>query len=437
MTEPIRLERKSVPLTKSEKANGVDFASISLARIIDCIRIGEKKELEEYLMTIPIEKLSAQKQLILLDAMLAKAEEVEDNDFVDFIFNHFDERMGGFTKLKMFCLYLMRSGLQDNILEFIARSITKHSFENTIFDLNSGEASPELYEACLNAEKIFGEMPLQTLLKLKIYLCMDPLAKNYFLDKYVSEKLGNIEVVKAPEWIVNQTGEIVNQDELDIPDFPAVKLRSPGKFAEKYISKAKKENEDVPSLVDKIEDPFTYRLIATQYGLMPLEEKVAMLNRLIRITHEGKPIKLKEESADKDSILFMIYGPTNTMYDQVIKRVDSDSPCLKYGGCRMFLCLCSETEEDYYEEDIIERDDWFKGRCDICNRVIPKKHYALRKPLALGGWKGCFCSFACLNDSVTDTSDLLTPILLSIMTEIIMKVKILERNYKDSSQTIV
>lgn len=434
MSDPIRLERTSIPLTKAEKANRVDFASISMTFILECIRTGDKDKITDYLETLPIEKLNAKEQLIILDAILSKANEVDDNEVVDFIFSHFDARLEGFTRLKTFCLYLMRSELDNDMSEFLARSITKYSFENTIYDLNSGEACPELYEACLNAEKIFGEMPEETLLKLKMYLCMDPLAKNYFLDKYISEKLGNIKIIRAPEWIVNLTGEIVNQENLDIPKFPMVRLRSPDKFTTEYISQMRKEN-DTPELIGKIEDPFTYKLIATQYAMMPLEEKVAMLNRLIKIQH-GKPIKLKEETADDDNTLFMIYGPNNTMYNQVIKRIESDSPCLRYGGCRMFLCLCSETDEDDFNEDISERDDWFKGRCDICNRVIPMKHYALRKPLALGGWKGCFCSFTCLNDSVTDTTDLITPILLSIMTELIYKIKILDRSYKDSSQTI-
>jgi len=37
-----------------------------------------------------------------------------------------------------------------------------------------------------------------------------------------------------------------------------------------------------------------------------------------------------------------------------------------------------------------------------CHEKIEKKHYALRMPQLNGGWKGCYCSFECLEEGTED-----------------------------------
>lgn len=429
----VRYLKGNIPLTEREKEDRVDIGLIALNSILECIRVGDKKYLEEYLSTIAIEQLSARDQLTLIDAILFQAYQVDDRDIPDFIFKYFDDRMGGITRLKTLPLYMMRGGLEDYMLAFIASSITFASFENFIHDLNTGETSQEVYEACVNAEKIFGQMNKETLMRLKIYLCADPLAKNYYLDKYVSMKLGDKEVLIAPKWIVDHIGDVVNHSDLSIPPYPNIKLRSPGKYAEEFIHKMKfkyKEDEDV---LQTLKHNTPYSIASSTYAIMPLEEKVIMIDNLRR----DKPIMISDESTKSDYIHFLTYGPNNVPHDLKVKRHNSDLPCMKSGGCRMFLCLCCESIDDNEdEEDVLHREDWFKGRCGVCSRIIERRHYAIRRPLPMGGWRGCFCSFECLNEDVNDPEDLVTPILISILTEFLFKIGIQERTYSDKLQTM-
>lgn len=98
---------------------------------------------------------------------------------------------------------------------------------------------------------------------------------------------------------------------------------------------------------------------------------------------------LKHSITDDD--VFRAYGPINSLP----RSIDEDENiCSIYGGCRMLLC------NEYEHSDLMMDDeipfDWFKRKCDECNRKIKKRHYALRIPLVDGGWEGCYCSFECL-----------------------------------------
>ena len=66
----------------------------------------------------------------------------------------------------------------------------------------------------------------------------------------------------------------------------------------------------------------------------------------------------------------------------------------KSKGCRMLTCICINEDDD--EQDIpVTRLQWFRGKCDLCNKKIKKECYAFRLPLDAGGWIGCYCSSDC------------------------------------------
>lgn len=70
----------------------------------------------------------------------------------------------------------------------------------------------------------------------------------------------------------------------------------------------------------------------------------------------------------------------------------------KNGPCRMLECLCKELDE----EAQIMLPEWFFGTCDNydCSKRIRDRSHCLRIPLEGGGWKGCFCSFECMDNSL-------------------------------------
>ena len=109
----------------------------------------------------------------------------------------------------------------------------------------------------------------------------------------------------------------------------------------------------------------------------------------------------------EDPELFRIFGPCNT---RLGCDLSADHPCASHGGCRMFLCQCSEAWDDDEEDDsgLYAADRaggfrlmaWFRGSCDFCFRRIASPYHALRRPLLAGGWQGTFCSGECLRDFV-------------------------------------
>ena len=93
----------------------------------------------------------------------------------------------------------------------------------------------------------------------------------------------------------------------------------------------------------------------------------------------------KDNSFDKS---FREWGPENRFKN----RDCSGNPGGK-GPCRMFQCLCRDSEEN--DGEIMY--DWFTGKCDNCNRQIADLSHAVRYPHGEGGWKGCYCSFYCVS----------------------------------------
>lgn len=95
--------------------------------------------------------------------------------------------------------------------------------------------------------------------------------------------------------------------------------------------------------------------------------------------------------------LARLYGPSNKAagMDYTI-----DSPCTKFGGCRMLICEC-------YEED------WFLGYCQVCLKKIPYKTWAMRLPILTGSWTGCFCSPGCALYKVESEGEPMDVYLLS------------------------
>jgi hypothetical protein len=85
-----------------------------------------------------------------------------------------------------------------------------------------------------------------------------------------------------------------------------------------------------------------------------------------------------------------VFGPANRF-----EKKNCISNPGKSGPCRMLECVCREFEEDYPEE-------WFFGSCDnyFCKKKIRDRSHAVRVPVEEGGWKGCFCSFECLENNL-------------------------------------
>jgi hypothetical protein len=121
-----------------------------------------------------------------------------------------------------------------------------------------------------------------------------------------------------------------------------------------------------------------------------------------------------------DSELFELLGPVNTMYSYIEMN---DYQCVKYGGCRMYVCShFEEIDTNGYKIDLFDDNDieleWFRGKCDECDTKISSKKHSIRQPLLYGGWKGCYCSVICLKKQIDHkTSE--NQLMLTILNDLI------------------
>lgn len=157
----------------------------------------------------------------------------------------------------------------------------------------------------------------------------------------------------------------------------------------------------------------------TKYGIefVDMEEaKKAIQEKLEAMSEEQRLAYmssfLTQDSMDtlnKNELLFQILGPANPILQGDYTQMDH--VCYKYGGCRMLYCNCFELElQLQIEENSLPYypniPQWFKGKCEQCNRVIPKRCYSIRRPLPQGGWLGTYCSWNCLQLSGRVDDDL-------------------------------
>lgn len=123
---------------------------------------------------------------------------------------------------------------------------------------------------------------------------------------------------------------------------------------------------------DDLEDPFLN---------IPPRDPIEWLSE--RMQHDSAlPSEDDEKGMDKatgralEMVLNLRDGPLNTCIPYL--------KCHRYGGCRMYTCLCRE-----------KKSTWFHRRCDTCEGEIATKYDAYRVPCLDGGWIGCYCHPDC------------------------------------------
>jgi hypothetical protein len=419
-----------------KKNSNEEIAELIIRKIIDSIYTDDEEEFKEYIDKYPVSKLSAKRQVQFVDVLVSQAYEYNREEFIPLIFKVLDDANDGAADYSTFALYMMYSGASELSLGYIGKYIDT-TFEETIHELNRAPLSNLTYEGCLRAEQVFGKPSEEVLRKLEAYVYMDPKDINVYIVQYIKDRLETtLDYVSPPEWVVNFTDDpdLPKQENISVPKYPKVLLPSPYKAA-KLLLKYSKDKHPIFSQAEYIYD---IEAISTVYGMLTLEEKAKMLAP-IRENISGV-IFPSEDDIEDDSVLFAIYGPTNTNLDQYV-RPNYENECSRYGGCRMFLCVCNEQEDplgqDYSELEETNYEDWFTGNCQSCHSKIKYRHYAIREPQIQGGWRGCFCSIKCLSEQIDKNPVLQTMLNNDILGKMLNDNGIQDRRYTDKEQTIM
>lgn len=108
------------------------------------------------------------------------------------------------------------------------------------------------------------------------------------------------------------------------------------------------------------------------------------------------------------------YGPINPhIPDEFFERKCLASP---NGICSMMTCECHEQDiEDLGDNDEVQGNEWFTGKCKNCGEEIQCREKAFRIPLKNGGFIDCLCSSDCAHEQFNFNPEAEEHILIELM----------------------
>lgn len=154
------------------------------------------------------------------------------------------------------------------------------------------------------------------------------------------------------------------------------------------------------------------------------------------------PEEVKRIQTNRD--VFRVYGPVNPYLDTDFSNLRNEETGeldvnLIFGGARMFTDMALE----YEPETGVPLDDWFTGYCLQCSKRIRSYHHAVREPVLKGGWRGCYCTWDCVRETIrldaeqdTDAYNMyvLQMALIKEMENAINDIGIQDRDYEEPEE---
>lgn len=322
--------------------------------------------------------------------------------------------------------YMMARPLFSDRAILIAMQANDDAMFSSLFDeITSRDDSPETLAALTRLLKLLGIPEYEDLVKLRQIIIEMELKEDLpfprmkgFINSFIEE---SAPFAEKPKYMI--PGEY-NADEL-----------------ESIVADIRTKPSDI-SLKEKV-NLLTAGLKLQGVSLDQIEESKLKLQEQLESMSDGDqktllaPVleDLNFKSMTENPELFKIFGPNHPVYGMDLDDSDKADPCQRFGGCRMFLCVCSETLHDEEELgknlDIIsdpEETEWFHGVCDFCHKKIEKKCYAVRRPGTSGSFIGEFCKWQCVRDD-TPENDIMTHSLIDLMEDQVNKTGIYDRIY--------
>lgn len=268
----------------------------------------------------------------------------------------------------------------------------------TLFDIR-GQFISQAYPAleCITFDrkipKIACEYPLTAyILKNFEHLTLDVLEKEIRRN----HNLISVDSLKdrfGQEWNINFPEK---RSKADIPEWIIRKSKNEGVDVAKLrktitVKRKSQNNTEIIENVEYAED---------QHDILPEKDFSAISENTQRY--------LDQLDEKDDRKLVNLFGPRHVINDDICSRGIGDSH-------RMLRCICFETS-----------NKWFSKYCDGCGTIIRKKSFAVRFPLAIGGFQGCYCSFDCMREFPAEDIDELQEYNISMLQMKIQNYKIFE-----------
>jgi len=350
---------------------------------VELIIAGDREAFIRILESLPLARISIDASNRILVLWLNLCAKYKRNDIAREILIHFNQlgQDNDVHNIQTFSYLFLLPEIEDATLRFLATNLNEYTFVEVIEDLIGYDGGDKVSAATQRAIDIFA--------------INDKYAKTVHELYQQAEKEGNDAVAEVlqnnyqryaplkgkPEWVRNFMAVLPYEDEIPLPVLEVPSVQQPNS-----------EDEEVDLLIAGMRD--------IGIGVNDIKEARA---KLLQMDPEFRKAALRDVLLNRtnrnlqyEEELFRILGPANAVYGA---SLTSDHVCSRYGGDRMFTCVCFEVVDP--EDDVIyeqEEVDWFTGSCDVCSMRIAQRYYAVRKPLVHGGWKGCYCSFDCVRE---------------------------------------
>jgi hypothetical protein len=275
--------------------------------------------------------------------------------------------------------------------------------EDYLAELSEHDPFPECAVILERLEAIF---PMDD---IDWHLLKSELVKGYndYVDQFIEVHAAGYTIQGKPEWMIE--AETIDEEST---------LEKYAEIEERYM----RENNNDDKLRSIIRNKTVLvKIVVDVPGRLeyptPLEQRVIDYFLSIDMSPQEKTdIVLADYRRDliNEKELFRVLGPCNPVIDV---DLSSNTPCCRYGGCRMFTCNEFETEyrgeeiDIMLEGDILPYIDWYTGYCSYCLKKIQNRFCAVRQPLVGGGWRGCYCSWNCVERNELDNNELMVALI--------------------------
>jgi len=316
-------------------------------------------------------------------------------NIINTFFNHFTETVSQYVigKVTVLGSVLRDEGIKIEYKEHIIRTLRVSYRAALIAGVTSNLSTTDQYFDQL--DQIYGYQSRKDYQSLIEYFGAEPkindipipLQDRSYLDN-LDQRLQEVQkYARVPDYI-NMTkktfSELVQSVE-PVKGNGVVKMPTPHKLASLIVKTVQQKFETV-SDDQPVEIP-KKKLVERLKTLGPL----AYYQSINQV--------LSQYLVDEDELAATVYGPVNPiflMYD------DQEEIDLEFGGYRMLTTIAYDQDYDQDYDQVYYPQAWFTGKCDFCLKKIRIYQHAVRMPVLMGGWEGCYCCWDCVRKDVPD-----------------------------------
>lgn len=355
----------------------MDISKILLNDILNDISTFNNKNLEKIIFKLPISELKPSSfnelSYLLLSTSFSCLNQQSIYIIIDFFSSIYNMDMNYISTLFLIDYY------EPKLLKYIIQQYPTISFIEIIDDLSTYAQSPELQTALIKLVETFGEQTTTTY-QMIISAYSLPVVIPMIVE-FAKDRLRRISEYADKPIYINTQEPFLDQ----LPNENDIKLLT-NKYKKYNINKVK-----LPEFKYALEMAFKNELLILD-DQSTTEEKY--INEMDKKTNELNKKEIVEQIVLLDQFmknrddekLYRLLGPSNPF-------LNGDIYGIAYGGSRMFL------HREVDDDDV--PIEWFKGYCYVCDKRIKYYHHAVRKPIFAGGWSGCYCSFECVRQDIT------------------------------------